>query len=109
MEQVAAIWEDGTDEKQKFTRSIMVYPNSGHTHFIRAYYGCYDPLAYPILYPGGETAGKVKVYYLNKILLYVSLERKGATLNGNVNVLAPLIFFHVTLLIFYKYEMALII
>ena len=55
MEQVAAIWEDGTDVKQKFTRSIMVYPNSGHPHFIRAYYGCYDPLAYPILYPGGET------------------------------------------------------
>ena len=109
MEQVAAIWEDGTDEKQKFTRSIMVYPNSGHPHFIRAYYECYDTLAYPILYPGGETAGKVKVYYLNKILLYVSLERKGATLKGNVNVLAPLIFFHVTLLIFYKYEMALII
>ena len=56
-----------------------------------------------------KLAGKIKVYYLNKILLYVSLERKGATLNGNVNVLAPLIFFHVTLLIFYKYEMALII
>ena len=55
MEQVAAIWEDGSDEKQKFTQSIMVYPNSGHPHFIRAYYGCYDPLAYPVLYPGGET------------------------------------------------------
>jgi len=87
----------------------MVYPNSGHPHFIRAYYGCYDPLAYPILYPGGETDWEDKSIYLNKILLYVSLERKGATLNGNINVLAPLIFFHVTLLIFYKYEMALII
>jgi len=55
MEQVAAIWEDGSDEKQKFTQSIMVYPNSGHPVFIRAYYGCYDPLAYLVFYPSGET------------------------------------------------------
>ena len=66
MEQVAAIWEDGTDEKQKFTRSIMVYPNSGHTHFIRAYYGCYDPLAYPILYPGDETGWEDKSILLEE-------------------------------------------
>ena len=53
--QVAAIWQDGSDENNKFKRSIMVYPNFGHPLFIRAYYGCYDPLACPILYPGGET------------------------------------------------------
>jgi hypothetical protein len=23
--------------------------------YIRAYYGCYDPLAYPLFFPGGET------------------------------------------------------
>ena len=55
MEQVDAIWQDDSYEKSKFKRSIMVYPNFGHPHFIRAYHGCYDPLAYPILYPGGET------------------------------------------------------
>ena len=55
MEQVAAIWQDGSDEKSKFDRSIMVYSNSRWPQFIRAYYGCYDPLAYPILYPSGET------------------------------------------------------
>jgi len=53
--QVAAIWQDGSDENSKFKRSIMVYPNFGHPLFIRAYYGCYDPLVCPILYPGGET------------------------------------------------------
>ena len=68
IEQVAAIWEDGTDEKQKFTRSIMVYPNSGHPHFIRAYYGCYDPLAYPVFYLGGETGWEVLAFLtLNRI------------------------------------------
>ena len=32
----------------------MVYSNSGHPHFITAYHGCYDPLAYPLFYSGGE-------------------------------------------------------
>ena len=55
MDQVASIWQDGSDERNKFKRSIMIYRNSGRPEFIRAYHGCYDPLAYPILYPGGET------------------------------------------------------
>ena len=32
----------------------MVYSNSGHPHFITAYHDCYDPLAYPLFYSGGE-------------------------------------------------------
>ena len=55
MDQVAAILQDGSVERNKFKRSIMIYPNSGRPKFIRAYHGCYDPLAYPILYPSGET------------------------------------------------------
>ena len=46
MDQVAAIWQDGSDEKNKFKRSIMVFPNSGGPQFIRAFHGCYDSLAY---------------------------------------------------------------
>ena len=30
MEQVDAIWQDGSEERNKFKRSIMVYPNFGH-------------------------------------------------------------------------------
>jgi hypothetical protein len=55
MDQVAAIWQDDSDEQRKFKRSIMIYANSGHATFIRDYHGCYDPLAYPLFYPGGET------------------------------------------------------
>jgi hypothetical protein len=55
MDQVAAIWQDGSDEQRNFKRSIMVYANSGHATFIRAYHGCYGPLAYLLFYPGGET------------------------------------------------------
>ena len=64
MEQVAAIWQEGSDEKRKFDRSIMIYANSGRAHFIRAYYGCYDPLSYPVFYPNVETGWEDK-----KILL----------------------------------------
>lgn len=42
----------------------MIYGNSGSAHFIRAYHGCYDPLAYPLFYPRGETRWEDK-----KILL----------------------------------------
>ena len=33
MDQVAAIWQDGSEERNKFKWSIMVYPNSGHPKF----------------------------------------------------------------------------
>lgn len=63
MEQVAAIWLNGSDER-RLTRSIMIHANSGRVTFIRAYHSCYDPLAYPIFYPDGETGWEDK-----KILL----------------------------------------
>lgn len=59
-EQVAAIWVDGTGSDRKFTRSIMIHPISGRTEYVRAYHGCYDPLAYPLFYPGGETGWEDK-------------------------------------------------
>lgn len=55
MEQVAAIWVDGSDIKRKFERSITLHGKSGQSCYIRAYHGCYDPLAYPLFYHGGET------------------------------------------------------
>ena len=38
----------------------------GGPQFIRAYHGCYDPLAYPILYPGGETGWEDKSILLEE-------------------------------------------
>jgi len=52
---------------------------------------------------GVRLVGKTRVYYSNKILLYAFLEGKGATLNGNVNVLSILFFFQVMLLLFFRY------
>jgi len=61
--QVAAIWVEGSDQQRYFERSILIYGNEGRSHYIRAYHGCYDPLGYPVLYPGGETGWEDKKYY----------------------------------------------
>jgi hypothetical protein len=45
--QVAAIWEEGSDNTKQFERSIMVCGTSGEPQYIKAYHGCYDPLSYP--------------------------------------------------------------
>ncbi|KAG2582525.1 hypothetical protein PVAP13_6KG242412 [Panicum virgatum] len=60
IDQVASIWQDGSDERNKFKHSIMIYPNFGRPEFIRAYHGYYDLLAYHILYSGGEIGWKDK-------------------------------------------------
>ena len=46
--------------------SIMFFLDSGGPQFIRAYHGCYDPLAYPILYPGGETGWEDKSMFFEE-------------------------------------------
>jgi len=60
MEQVAAIWFDGNDPQQRFDRSIIIYGKENQPHYIRPYYGCYDPLAYPMFNPNGETGWEDK-------------------------------------------------
>ncbi|KAL7257397.1 hypothetical protein ACSBR1_003658 [Camellia fascicularis] len=52
--QIVAIWianEAGTEFKE---RDIIVQPVSGHSKNVRCYFGCYDPLQYPLLFPFGE-------------------------------------------------------
>jgi hypothetical protein len=66
MDQVAAMWQDGSDEQRKFKRSIMIYANSRQATFIRAYHGCYDPLAYPLFYPSGEIGREDKKVLLEE-------------------------------------------
>ncbi|KAL0298249.1 UNVERIFIED_CONTAM: hypothetical protein Sangu_3152400 [Sesamum angustifolium] len=49
-DQVAAIWVEGNDGDIPFERDIIVHSHSGDRHRIKHYYGCYDPLQYPILF-----------------------------------------------------------
>ena len=53
--QVAAIWVEGSDPQNCFDRSVVVHGKKGERPlYIRAYYGCYDPLSYPLFFPRGE-------------------------------------------------------
>ena len=52
---MAALWVEGSDPENTFDRQVVVHGKGDHPIFIRAYYGCYDPLAYPLFFPGGET------------------------------------------------------
>ncbi|KAK4371836.1 hypothetical protein RND71_007220 [Anisodus tanguticus] len=54
IDQVAAIWIDGNNANILFEREIVVHEHSGNRHRVKHYYGCYDPLQYPMLFPKGE-------------------------------------------------------
>ncbi|XP_058216366.1 uncharacterized protein LOC131327288 [Rhododendron vialii] len=52
--QVAAIWLENEDTPELQERDIIVHKHDGHTQKISYYYGCYDSLQYPLLFPLGE-------------------------------------------------------
>ncbi|KAI8530232.1 hypothetical protein RHMOL_Rhmol11G0040100 [Rhododendron molle] len=52
--QVAAIWCESEERSDFKERDILVHTHDGHSQRIRYYYGCYDPLQYPLLFPLGE-------------------------------------------------------
>ncbi|PON70500.1 DNA helicase Pif1-like [Trema orientale] len=53
--QVAAIWVDDDISAEHRSRDIIVSCHDGESHKIHYYFGCYDPLQYPLLFPYGET------------------------------------------------------
>ena len=61
--QVAVIWTDGNDPRKTFDRSVIVYPKGDHPRYIKAYHGCYDPLAYPLFNSRGETGWNLNMPY----------------------------------------------
>ena len=53
--QVAAIWVEDDSSRDYSSRDIIVYSHSGSSHRVQYYFGCYDPLQYPLLFPYGDT------------------------------------------------------
>lgn len=53
-DQVAAIWIEGNIPNIPYDREILLHGTDGKQHRIKHYYGCYDPLQYPLLFPNGE-------------------------------------------------------
>ncbi|XP_049382812.1 uncharacterized protein LOC125847172 [Solanum stenotomum] len=54
VDQVATIWVDGNNLNIPFKREIIVHEHSGNKHRVKHYYGCYDPLQYPLILPRGK-------------------------------------------------------
>ncbi|KAG5537863.1 hypothetical protein RHGRI_025085 [Rhododendron griersonianum] len=52
--QVAAIWVENDDAPELQERDTVVQKHDGHSQTISYYYGCYDSLQYPLLFPLGE-------------------------------------------------------
>nr|KAJ0191862.1 hypothetical protein LSAT_V11C800411730 [Lactuca sativa] len=47
---VAGIWVEGNDNIAAYKRSIIVYVRSDKPKTIQSYWGCYDPLSYPLFF-----------------------------------------------------------
>ncbi|XP_021775482.1 uncharacterized protein LOC110739322 [Chenopodium quinoa] len=52
--EVAVIWLEETSSSQYSSPHIISYGRTNRAHRIMHYYGCYDPLQYPLLYPHGD-------------------------------------------------------
>lgn len=87
--QVAAIWLEGDDPVRTFDRHVMVHAKGEKPSYIKAYHGCYDPLAYPLFNPNGETGWNVKMPYEtpNNIPDGMDIDAPSAApMDGNVHV-----------------------
>ncbi|XP_020263362.1 uncharacterized protein LOC109839344 [Asparagus officinalis] len=54
VDQVAAIWIEGNNYNVPYEREIVVHSHSDKNHQVKHYFGCYDPLQYHLLFPGGD-------------------------------------------------------
>ncbi|XP_073035171.1 uncharacterized protein [Primulina eburnea] len=53
-DQVAAIWIEGKNPDIPYDRDIVIHGHNDEYHRIKHYFGCYDPLQYPLLFPQRE-------------------------------------------------------
>ncbi|XP_022847664.1 uncharacterized protein LOC111370209 [Olea europaea var. sylvestris] len=54
-EQVAVVWvNDDRSSTNTRGQDLLIYEHSGNAYKVQYYYGCYDPLQYPLLFPYGE-------------------------------------------------------
>ncbi|XP_021755611.1 uncharacterized protein LOC110720849 isoform X4 [Chenopodium quinoa] len=53
-DEVAVIWPDSVSSSQSSWPHVLVTAKSAKSHRIAHFYGCYDPLQYPLLFPRGE-------------------------------------------------------
>ena len=58
---VAAVWVDGDERRNNFDKNVILHGNNNEIQTIKSYYGCYDPLSYPLFFPRGELGWHSKI------------------------------------------------
>ncbi|XP_042961368.1 uncharacterized protein LOC122296047 [Carya illinoinensis] len=53
--QVAAIWTETDNCTEQKGQDIIIFNQAGGSHIVQYYFGCYDPLQYPLLFPFGDS------------------------------------------------------
>ncbi|XP_069144240.1 uncharacterized protein [Solanum lycopersicum] len=84
--EVGAIWiEDQLNDKIS-TPHIRIYTHSNRSQLVNYYYGCYDPLQYPLLFPYGQNGWhcgikKIKKYNYSNRQIYCEYEQLPSIMN----------------------------
>lgn len=66
--QVAEIWIESDDSSITAERHIIVQSHTGHSDKVHYYFGCYDPLQYPLLFPYSDTGWHQGIQRLNSTI-----------------------------------------
>jgi hypothetical protein len=59
--EVAAVWVEGSEGGNNFDKNVVLHGNNSDIQTIKSYYGCYDPLSYPLFFPRGELGWHRKI------------------------------------------------
>ncbi|KAG7986452.1 hypothetical protein I3843_03G080700 [Carya illinoinensis] len=78
--EVAAIWVENDDSEHSTPRDIFVFNHIGGSHLVQYYFGCYDPLQYPLLFPFGDIGWHQGIQRINKRSASVSTNNSTAEL-----------------------------
>uniref|UniRef100_A0A453QI94 Helitron helicase-like domain-containing protein n=1 Tax=Aegilops tauschii subsp. strangulata TaxID=200361 RepID=A0A453QI94_AEGTS len=60
--EVASVSVEGNEKRNTYDKNvILLHGNNRETKHIRSYYGCYDPLSYPLFFPRAELGWHRKI------------------------------------------------
>lgn len=59
--EVAAVWVEGNERRNTYDKNVILHGNNNEIQGIRSYYGCYDPLSYPLFFPRAELGWHSKI------------------------------------------------
>ncbi|RCV15867.1 hypothetical protein SETIT_3G092500v2 [Setaria italica] len=60
--EVAVVWIKGNERRNTFDKNVILHGNNNEIQGIKSYYGCYDPLSYPLFFPRAELDSSSKLW-----------------------------------------------